>query len=160
MIPPSVDLRRQTWMILILVALSTPLALVAETGLRKIMFPPEFEEVRAFLRPALELPVWSLLGLVVLTTMVGMRWQKSRVETRMATRPREEQTQHYRDKETFDSLVLFTSVPQVPAIIATFGFMFGAPITPVVVNMAAATVGVVLVGVTGLRRAAQSSRDA
>ncbi len=150
------DLRRQTWIILILVALSTPLALVVETGLRKIMFPPEFEEVRAFLRPSLELPVWSLLGLVVLTTMVGMRWQHSRVERRMAKRPAEEQTQHFRDKEVFDSLVLFTSVPQIPAIMATFGFMFGAPLVPVVVNMAAATLGVLLLGIGGLRRATQS----
>ncbi len=150
-------LRGQTWLVLALVALSTPMALVAETYLRRLMFPPEFEEVRMYLRPSLELPVWSLLSLVVLTTWFGIRAQERRVERKMAARPPEQQTQHYRDKDTFDSLVLFTSLPQVPAILATFCFMCGAPLVPVLVNMAAATVGVLAVGMASLRRARRST---
>ncbi|MBV1862721.1 MAG: hypothetical protein KUG77_30140 [Nannocystaceae bacterium] len=146
-------LRRQTWLMLALVALSTPMALVAETYLRGLMFPPEFDEVRAYLRPSLEVPVWSLLGLVALTTWLGIRAQTRRVERKMAARPPEEQTQFFRDKDTFDSLVLFTSLPQVPAILATFCFMFGASLVPVLVNMLAATAGVLAVGMLGLRQA-------
>jgi len=146
-------LRRQTWLMLALVALSTPMALVAETYLRRLMFPPEFEEVRTYLQPSLEVPVWSLLSLVALTTWFGIRAQERRVERKMAARPPAEQTQHYRDKDTFDSLVLFTSLPQIPAILATFGFMFGASLVPVLVNMAASTAGVLAVGMTSLRRA-------
>jgi hypothetical protein len=152
-------LRRQTWLMLALIALSMPMALVAETYLRRLMFPPEFEEVRVFLRPSLELPVWSLLSLVVLTTWLGIRGQHRRVERRMAARPPQEQTQYFRDKDTFDSLVLFTSLPQIPAILATFGFMFGASLAPVLVNMAASTLGVVAVGLLSLRRAQQSTTE-
>lgn len=154
------DLRRQTWVVLGLIAVSTPLALVVETGLRRIMFPPEFEEIRMFLRPSLALPTWSLLGLVVLTTLLGQRWQQRRVDKRMAARPPEQQTAHYRTKETFDALVLFTSLPQLPAVLATFCFMFGAPLLPVVANMVAATGGVLIVGLGGLRRATAQSRSA
>lgn len=152
-------LRRQTWLILALVALSTPLALVAETYLRRLMFPPEFEEVRAFLEPSLELPVWSLLSLVVLTTWFGIRGQHRRVKRRMAARPPEEQTQYFRDKDTFDSLVLFTSLPQVPAILATFCYMVGASLVPVLANMLASTIGVLAVGLLSLRRAQQATKE-
>ncbi len=138
---------------LALVALSTPMALVAETYLRRLMFPPEFEEVRAYLQPSLELPVWSLLSLVVLTTWFGIRAQARRVERKMAARPPEEQTQYFRDKDTFDSLVLFTSLPQIPAILATFCYMCGASLLPVLVNMGASTAGVLAVGMVSLRNA-------
>jgi len=136
---------------LVLVATSTPLALLAETFLRRLLFPPEFEEVRAFLQPSLEAPTWSLLALVVLMTWLGLRHQTRRIERRMAARPEREQTQRYRDKETFDAVALFTSLPQIPAIIATFAYMCGARLEPVLANMAAATVGVVVLGVRGLR---------
>lgn len=145
-------LRQQTWLMLGLVATSTPLALFVETGLRRIMFPPEFDEVRAFLQPALTLPTWTLLGLVALMTLLGMRGQSRRVERRMAARPPEQRTPQAREKEHLDSLVLFTSLPQVPAILATFCYMFGAPLLPVVANLVAATLGVMLVGAVALRR--------
>lgn len=150
------DTRRTTWLLLGFITISTPLALAVETYLRAIMFPPEFEEVRMYLRPSLEVPVWSLLSLVALTTYLGINRMKGRIERRMAKRPESEQTQHYRDKETLDSIVIFTSLPQVPAIMATFCFMFGAPLTPVIVNMAVATLGVLVVGVYGMRVGAQS----
>lgn len=150
------ETRRTTWVLLVFITISTPLALVLETYLRGIMFPPEFEEVRMYLRPSLESPVWSLLSLVALTTYIGIRCMKSRIERRMAKRPESEQTQRYRDKETLDSIVIFTSLPQVPAIIATFCFMFGARLTPVLVNMAVATLGVIAVGLYGMRVGAQS----
>ncbi len=154
--------RRVAWVLLGFIALSTPLALVVETGLRKIMFPPEFEEVRDFLRPTLTGPVWLLLPIVALCTFAAVRWLGRRVDKRMAARPTEEQTDAYRTKETFDAMMLFTSLPQVPAIFGTFMFMFGAALTPVVVVMAAATLGVLLVGMVGMRRAADAAqpRDA
>lgn len=155
----AMTLRRQTWLMLALVALSTPMALVVETYLRRLMFPPDFEEVRMFLRPSLELPVWSLLSLVALTTWLGIRGQHRRVERQMAARPPEEQTQYFRDKDTFDSLVLFTSLPQIPAILATLCFMVGASLVPVLVNMLAATVGVLAVGILSLRRAEQATTE-
>jgi hypothetical protein len=150
------DTRRTTWLLLGFITISTPLALAVETFLRSIMFPPEFEEVRMYLRPSLEVPVWSLLALVALTTYVGIRRMEGRIERRMAKRPESEQTQHYRDKDTLDAIVIFTSLPQVPAIMATFCFMFGARLTPVLVNMAVATLGVLLVGLHGMKIGAQS----
>ncbi len=149
-------LRRQTWLMLVLIAVSMPMALVAETYLRKLMFPPEFEEVRMFLRPSLEAPVWSLLSLVALTTWLGTRGQQRRVNRKMAARPPEQQTQHFRDKQVLDSLVLFTSLPQVPAILAMLCFMVGASIVPVLANIMASTIGVVVVGLVGLRQAQRS----
>lgn len=154
--------RRVAWVLLGFIALSTPLALAVETGLRKIMFPPEFEEVRDFLRPTLTGPVWFLLPIVALCTLAAARWMGRRIEKRMAARPAEEQTEAFRTKEAFDAMMLFTSLPQVPAIFGTFMFMFGAALTPVVVVMAAATLGVLVVGLVGMRQSAvgPQSRDA
>ena len=153
------QLRRTTKVMIGIITISTPLALVVETFLRGLMFPPEFEEVRMYLRPALALPTWSLLSLVLLTTYAGVRGMERRIARRMAKRPPSEQTQRYRDKETFDAIVMFTSLPQVPAILATFCFMVGAPLTPVIANMVAATAAVMFLGLRGLKLGAQSRAE-
>ena len=90
------DIRRSTKVMLAIITISTPLALAAETFLRKLMFPPEFEEVRMYFRASLEWPTWSLLSLVLLTTVLGMRAMERRIERRMAKRPAAEQIQRHR----------------------------------------------------------------
>ena len=150
------DIRRTTWLMIGVITVSTPLALAAESFLRKLMFPPEFEEVRAYLRPALEWPTWSLLSLVLLTTYAGVRGMERRIERRMGKRPAQEQTQRHRDKETLDAIVMFSTLPQVPGILATLCFMVGAPLLPVAVNMLAATLAVLLLGLRGMRLGRQS----
>ena len=150
------DIRRTTWLMIGIITVSTPLALAAETFLRKLMFPPDFEQVRMYFRPALEWPTWSMLSLVLLTTVAGVRGMERRIERRMAKRPPKEQTQRYRDKETLDAIVMFSSLPQIPAVLATFCFMVGAPLLPVVVNLVVATAAVLFLGLRGMRLGRQS----
>ena len=51
-----------------------------------------------------------------------------------------------RDSAEFDALMLSTSVPQIPALLSTVAFLFGARLTPVLVTVCLATVGVISLG--------------
>ncbi|MBC8071621.1 MAG: hypothetical protein IAG13_25065 [Deltaproteobacteria bacterium] len=147
--PPT---RAKVYAVLAIVAVSTPLALVIETGLRQVMFPPEFPEVRMWLRPTITPWMWLAAPLALVVTPLGYRLQAWLVRRALAKLPPERRTEHERREQELDALLLSTSVPQFPALLATFGFMFGSELLPVVVAMAAATAGVIAVGVLVARR--------
>lgn len=141
---------------LALVAISTPLALALETGLRQIMFPPEFDEVRMWLRPSITPWVWIAPVLCALAVPVGLRIQRWLVTRDLARLPTEERTEARRVSAEFDALLLSTSAPQLPAVISTFAFMVGSHLLPVLVAMAVSTAGVLFLGVTTVRRIPQA----
>ena len=127
---------RKTWGLLALVAVSTPLALGVETLLRMVLFPPEFEEVRAWLRPTITPYVWATPPLAVVATVAGLRlqrWYATRQFT--ALRPHE-QTEQAWATANFDALMLSTSAPQVPALLAIIAFMLGCAWPPVLAAIA------------------------
>ncbi len=138
--------RRPPLGILIVIAVSTPLALAAETGLRYLLFPPEFEEVRMWLRPAITPWMWTASGLAVAFTVLGLKLQRWFVQRRLAQLPADKRTPEAEEKASFDGLMLSSSCPQIPALLATFGFMLGSELLPVAVALAVATVGVLIVG--------------
>jgi hypothetical protein len=144
--------RAKVYGVLAIVAISTPFALAVETGLRGIMFPPGFDEVRMWLRPAITPWMWLAAPLAVLVTPLGFRLQKWLVRRALAKLPPARRTEQERRECELDALLLSTSVPQFPALLATFGFMFGSALLPVAVAMGTATVGVVVVGVLVARR--------
>lgn len=139
--------RSRLYGLLGLIALSTPLALVVEAGLRRLMMPPDFDAVRAWLSPTLTPWAWATVPATLVTTCLG--WWLYRVLSRRELRARrpgltEEQA---RAKAEFEALMLASSAPQVPAVAATMLYMLGADVMPVVVSMLTATLGVGSLGV-------------
>ncbi len=137
--------------VLLLVAASTPLALAAETGLRRLMFPPEFDEVRLWLRPQITPWLWLAPITCALAIPLGLFVQRYLVARSLRTATGT-LTTAMRASIEVDALLLATSVPQVPAILATMGFTLGAAIDPIAAAIAIATLGIMVIGFVGLRR--------
>ena len=143
--------RTRTLLILLVVGISTPLALGVETLLRMLIFPPEFDEVRMWLRPMITPYVWAAPVLAAVATVVGIWLQRS-----LARRAIDKLEPHERTPENlaaahFDGLMLSTSAPQIPALLGTVAFMMGAALAPVLVGIAVATVGVLVVGLATMK---------
>lgn len=139
--------RAHLWGLLGLIALSTPLAWLMESGLRRLVFPPDFDAVRAWLSPALTPWAWALVPTTLVTTAIG--WWLYRALARrevMARRPGLT-VEQARAKAEFEALMLASSAPQVPAVAATMLYMLGADVVPVAAAMVAATLGVISLGV-------------
>jgi hypothetical protein len=146
--PSQVPLRA----VVLLIAVSAPLALGLETLLRKFVFVPlvgaELREVVAFYWPwltdelrraVLTQASWVLVGVTVLAGLLGVVLL-SRAARRL------------RDAEDLrDQMLLLTSIPQVPAILATLCFAFGSRLLPVLVSMAISTTFVFVQGYVGER---------
>jgi hypothetical protein len=146
--PSQVPLR----VVVLLIAVSAPLALGLETLLRKYVFLPllgaELREVVAFFWPELtdELRLtvltqasWVSVFVTVLAGVLGVV-----LLSRAARRLRDAD-------ELRDQLLLLTSIPQVPAIFATLCFAFGSRLLPVLVSMAISTMFVFVQGFVGER---------
>lgn len=105
--------------------------------------------------PKLATPAWVCVGLAVVLSVVGLVMQR-----RMCDRALGELTSgELREKDhkrlegfgpeksmsrmVLDKLFLTTSLPQVPALVATLFYMLGAPFTPVAVCMAISSLAVV-----------------
>lgn len=147
------------WGLLGLIALSTPLAWVVESGLRRLLFPPDFDAVRAWLSPTLTPWAWAMVPAALVTTGIG--WWLYRVLARrelLARRPGLTPEQA-RAKAELEALMLASSAPQVPAVAATMLYMLGADAVPVAAAMITATLGVVSLGVA-LERGVPPSDDA
>lgn len=144
---------------LAVIGISTPLALALETLLRMLIFPPEFEEVRMWLRPTITPWVWFAPILAAVMTVVGIAVQRALARRAIAKLDADARTPEALAAAHFDGLMLSTSAPQIPALIGTIAFMVGAELTPVLVGIAVATVGVLVVGVSvGVPTAAGRSR--
>jgi membrane protein YqaA with SNARE-associated domain len=134
--------KRPSRSLLFLTVLAAPAALAFETVLRKLLFPPEFEEVRSLLEPLLTPVGWAIAVVAAIASLVGLRVQRAMAQKRIAKlRDREDADARYR--EVFGVFLLTTAVPQIPAILSTFTFMFGATLWPVLASVAVSSVGVV-----------------
>lgn len=120
---------------------AAPFALAFETLLRWILFPPEFEQIRELLRPGLAPFAWGLCVLAALMMIVGF-WVQAAV-TRKRFEKLKPDTAEQRHRIAFGVFLLTTAVPQIPAILSTFTFTFGAPIWPVIASIGVCSVGVV-----------------
>lgn len=135
--------RTRLYGLLGLVALSTPLALAVETGMRRLLMPPDFDRVRAWLAPSLTPWAWAMALVTLATTGLGW-WLYGVLRRRGLRRRRRPGTTEAQAhaKAELDALMLASSAPQVPAVAATMLYMLGAELRPVVVTMAIATLGV------------------
>jgi hypothetical protein len=140
-----VDVGRGTRIgVVVLVAASAPGALALETFLRRLILPPEFDDVREFFGPAATDAAWFFAASCVLAALVGVAAQRRWCRDRMR-RAREDGDDPTR--AAMDRTFLAMSIPQVPAILATVAFMSGAELRPVLVAMAISTLGVLAQGV-------------
>jgi hypothetical protein len=144
--PPSQPSLR---IVVLLIAASVPLALGVETLLRKLVFVPlmgaELEEIREYYWPswgpearrtALTEAAWVLAIVTFIAGIVGVALARRVRGDREGVR---------------DRLLLLTSIPQVPALLATLCFCFGAALLPVAVSLLASTAFVVAQGWLGER---------
>lgn len=129
-----------------LICLSTPLALGVETVLRRLMMPPNFDAVRAWLEPSLTPWAWATVPVTVLATLLGW-WIFGALRRRAlkGRRPGQDEAQA-RASAQLEAMILATSAPQIPAVAATLLFMMGASLVPVLVAMGVAMLGVLSIG--------------
>lgn len=143
--------RSRALRVVAIVAISTPLAVVVESVLRQWMFPPEFDEVRAWLQPRITPWMWISPLLSALGVPLGLRLHRWLVRRTIARLPAHRRNPTTEANAVTDALLLSTSVPQVPAIVATMGLLLGSLLLPVVVATAVATAGVLVIGVIATR---------
>lgn len=135
------------WGLLGLIALSTPLAWVVESGLRRLLFPPDFDAVRAWLSPTLTPWAWAMVPAALVTTGIGWWLYRALARRELLARRPGLTAEQARAKAEFEALMLASSAPQVPAVAATMLYMLGADAVPVAAAMITATLGVVSLGV-------------
>jgi hypothetical protein len=138
---------RATYGILTLIAASTPAMLGIESLLRWLLLPPEFEEVRIWLGPSITPYVWALAAAAAVAGPVGFRLQRALVNRTLSRLDPAHVDDMSEPRARFDALILSTSVVQVPALLATLGYLLGADLLAVVVAIAVATIGVIAQGI-------------
>lgn len=122
---------------------AAPVALGCETALRLLLFPDDFDLVRAFLSPVLTTVAWLFVPVAGLGGAIGLLLQRKLAEKRIAAFP-DDAPLGPRYSAVMGVFLLTTVAPQLPSIAVTFCFMFGSSIVPVLVTIAVTTVGVVL----------------
>jgi len=129
---------------LVLIAVSTPLALGVEWLVRRIFLPPQMDELRDWLRPQLAPFAWVLVGLALAATALGLASANRVYQTRLRRFGTRGDPSRRAQSARFETLLVVTSIPQVPALLATIGFTFGAPLAPTLATLAVGTLGVLV----------------
>ncbi len=138
--------------LILMTVVAAPVALVLETILRKLIFPPEFEELRALFEPTLTPVVWGLTALTALLGAFGVVMQSRLAARAVSKLPSEARTPARVHKAELGAFMLAASIPQIPAILATLGFMWGASLTPVLVAIGVVTLAIVVQALRARRR--------
>lgn len=134
--------KRPSRAMLLLTILAAPVALAFETLLRALLFPPEFESVREFLRPMLTPVAWALGGMAAIASLAGLALQRSMAAKRVRRLPSTADDEA-RYGAVLGVFMITTAVPQIPAVLSTFAFMFGASFVPVAVGIGLCSAGVI-----------------
>jgi hypothetical protein len=127
--------------LLALTVVAAPCALVLESLLRGLLFPPDFDEFRGFLRPYLAPVGWALCALALAMTAAGLPLQSRMVARRLARLP-EAAPPDARYREALSVFMVTAAIPQLPAVASTIAYMLGAPAVPVMVGVTVSTAGV------------------
>jgi hypothetical protein len=150
---PPISLQNAT----LLLAVSAPIALAFETLLRTQVVArvigPDFNLAREFFSPTLTRCSWALAFITVVAGILGVAlvpMDARRVEE-AARRTGRELDHPARVRQVVGRLFLLSSIPQAPAILATFCFTFGSRLPPVLLAMAVSTAAVVAQGVVAGR---------
>ncbi|MGF1465388.1 MAG: hypothetical protein ACFCGT_04575 [Sandaracinaceae bacterium] len=133
---------RATALVSALTILAAPAALAFETALRRLLFPPDFVELRALLAPYLTPVAWGLGLGAGLGALLGVVVQRRLSAGRLARLPAGADDDR-RHEAVLGVFLLTTAAPQVPAVLGTLLHLFGAALTPVLVGIALSTAGVI-----------------
>jgi hypothetical protein len=145
--------------IVLLIALSVPILLGVETLVRVYvlgpLYGPLLNDLRALYWPELTTQIiaaratnlaWILVGVTVVAgvvAIVALRWIIRRASAATGERPTPGKIR--------DTLLLMTSIPQVPGVVATLCLAGGAELSPVLICVAVSTSFVVVQGFMGER---------
>jgi hypothetical protein len=126
------------------------MSLLAETAIRKVLFPPELEALRGVLRPTLTPVAWGLLGVTCLAALAVVPAHRA-IHRRMQQRVAERHPGDLaaRQEAMQGALYLGASIVQLPTLVATVAFMMGAALVPVLVALLVAALGVLAIGLWG-----------
>lgn len=140
--------RSQTLLLVLAVALAAPVALAFETGLRTLLFPliaPDFELARSFLEPVMTPIAWLLTAASTFAGLLGIALQGPLVRRRVA-KLGEGATAARIEGIRGQVFFVTSTLPQLPTIVATFAFMFGASLVPTLASVAVCTLSVLVQG--------------
>ncbi len=145
--------------VVLVIAVSAPLALGVETLLRTFvispMAGPVFNEARVFFSPQTTAFAWGLTGVCVLAGIVGLAVLRRTSRGLLGAGNKKGnaggKTGEAHVAELRDKLFLLTSIPQAPAVLATLCFTLGARLAPVLVCMGISTAFVLAMGYAAAR---------
>jgi membrane protein YqaA with SNARE-associated domain len=129
--------------LLLITVIAAPLAFALESALRALLFPPEFEDMRWYLRPTVSVVAWVLFGVALITSAAGQRMLVRTIDRRLAALG-EGASEDKRQQAVVGTFLLTSSLPQIPAILATLASMFGSELLPVALAVAVASLGVLV----------------
>lgn len=131
-------------LLLAVIAVSTPAALGLEVLVRRLLLPPDVEEMRLWLNETVGPPSWALLGVALAAIAAALSLQPRLFAHSLAAK-RVSMPEHERvERSRMQALLLSTSICQVPALLATVGFTFGADALAVGLTVGLGTLGVLL----------------
>jgi hypothetical protein len=126
------------------IALAAPIALAVELAVRALVPIPGMAEIRADLGAPATTLAWAMLLACLPAGLLGQRVRRSLVRRGLARRP--DASPAARATIELEALLLATTVPQVPALLAIVAAMFGAELRPVLLTVALSTFAVMAQG--------------
>lgn len=134
--------------VLALIAIAAPAALGLETIARTLLLPAELAQVRQELRPTLTPIAWGLLIVTLASAPLGLLTLRALTRRFLAKVTATNGDERRRREARFEAMFVATSVPQLPAILATFALTAGSDAWPVIATMVTSTIGVVAIGLS------------
>lgn len=128
---------------MLLTVVAAPIALGFETLLRTLLFPADFELVRELLSPVMTACAWALVGVTAVAGVIGIALQQRLADRAVQKLPEAHRSPERVVKARLGVFMLAASVPQIPAVLATFAFTFGAELAPVLTTIGVVTIAVV-----------------
>lgn len=142
---------KQTRALVIATAVAAPAALAVETTARLLLLPPEFSELRLMLRPKLTVMAWALVGVSALSIAAGLLVHQRLFNRMLARTPEAERNTRHIAEAHGAAFLLSASVPQLPTLLSTLTFTFGASLLPVSLSLAVSSIGVGVLGIKAWR---------
>lgn len=147
MTPPAPN----KYLLLGIVAVSAPLSMAFETMVRRTLLGANFQTIREFVGPHITPYAWALVGVTVLAIGAGFALHRALLRRGIAKLGARASDPAAVARVELEAMFLSTSAPQLPTLLVTIMFQWGASFTPVAVCMALSTVGVLLLGLVGPR---------
>ncbi len=137
-----------TRVLLPLIALSSPLSLAVETAIRTLLFTDDMKSLRVLLREPLAPVAWAFVPVTVVASLAGVAVHRVALRRTLAAAALRPPKPYAEEHARLTALYIATSVPQLPALLATFLFTAGAPFVPVMTTLLVAAAGVMFQGAT------------